>query len=191
MMNEWGVPPIETFSKTHEYASKLAVAGKHLPDIVFAGGFALEDHMFKGLALGAPFVKAIGMARGPLTACTASHALWYRIARETDQKLVERFGRTKQEIFFGCLELQHIIGHDGIEEIPASGLGVYTYFMRLKQGLSQFMAGARKFKLDDGHARPDRDDIAALTREAAEVSSIPIISDHDKETGDEIINGAL
>jgi hypothetical protein len=30
----------------------------------FAGGFALEDSIFKGLALGAPFTKLICMGRG-------------------------------------------------------------------------------------------------------------------------------
>ena len=30
----------------------------------FAGGFVLEDHLFKGLALGAPFTKLICMGRG-------------------------------------------------------------------------------------------------------------------------------
>ena len=79
MMNEWGTPPIETYQKTFEYAAKLAKAGKHLPDIVIAGGFSLEDHMFKGLAFGAPYVKAIGMARAPLTAVMSTTALWKRI----------------------------------------------------------------------------------------------------------------
>ena len=30
----------------------------------FAGGFALEDSIFKGLALGAPYAKLICMGRG-------------------------------------------------------------------------------------------------------------------------------
>ncbi|MFH0964526.1 MAG: glutamate synthase-related protein [Planctomycetota bacterium] len=191
MMNEWGIPPIELFSKTHEYATRLRKAGKHLPDLVFAGGFALEDHIFKGLALGSPYVKAIGMARGPLTACTASAALWYRIAHETEQALVERFGRTKQEVFLGSLNLLPMIGKKGIDECPAGGLGVFTYLSRVEQGLKQIMAGARKFKMSEAKARPSREDLVALTHEAAEISGIPFTMEHDRKTADGIIEAAL
>ena len=34
----------------------------------FAGGFTFEDQIFKGLAMGAPYVKLIGMARSPIAA---------------------------------------------------------------------------------------------------------------------------
>ena len=191
MMNEWGTPAIETFSKVHEYASRLAGAGKPVPDIVLAGGFTMEDHIFKGLALGAPYVKAVGMARAPLTACTASTALWYRIGQETDQNLVERYGRSKQEVFFGAISLLPKLGKQRFEELPAGGLGVYTYFMRISQGLRQLMAGARKFSMRDNNARPDRGDIAALTPQAAKVSGIPYVSEHDKDIAERILSDAM
>ena len=38
------------------------------PPLAVAGGFTFEDQIFKGLALGAPFVKLVGMARGPIAA---------------------------------------------------------------------------------------------------------------------------
>ena len=104
---------------------------------------------------------------------------------------MERFGRTREEVFYGSLARQKVIGKKGIEEIPASGLGVYTYFLRIEQGLRQLMAGARKFKLSDDSARPDREDLVALTREAAHVSSIPFVTEHDCQIGDEIIKAAL
>jgi len=191
MMNEWGTPAIETFAKVHEYAGRLATAGKPVPDIVLAGGFTMEDHIFKGLALGAPFVKAIGMARAPLTACTASTALWYRIGQETDQSLVERYGRTKEDVFFGAIRLAPELGPAKFADLPAGALGVYTYFLRIAQGLRQLMAGARKFNVADPEARPDRDDIAALTRDGADVTGIPYISEHDKELAEKILSDAL
>jgi len=191
MMNEWGLPPIELFSKAWEYAKRLDAAGKHVPDIVLAGGFTLEDHIFKGLAFGAPYVKAIGMARGPLTACTASAALWHRISVEADENLMERFGRERDEIFRGSISLRHSLPSERFEEVPVSALGVYTYLSRVAQGLRQFMAGARKFVLSDSGARPDRDDLAALTREAAEISGIPYVTDHDRETAEDILRKAL
>ena len=39
-----------------------------MPALALAGGFVFEDQIFKGLALGAPFVKLIGMARSPIAA---------------------------------------------------------------------------------------------------------------------------
>jgi hypothetical protein len=68
MMNEWGIPPLEMASLTYQYVEKLAKRGAYVPQVVLAGGFSLEDHVFKALALGAPYVKAVGMARAPLAA---------------------------------------------------------------------------------------------------------------------------
>ena len=50
MMQSWGVPSIILHSKAHEYANMLAAKGKQVVDMSFAGGFALEDHIFKALA---------------------------------------------------------------------------------------------------------------------------------------------
>jgi len=47
------------------------------------------------------------------------------------------------------------------------------------------MAGARKFSLQ----YITRDDIAALTRDAAEISGIPYISDVDKDEVQKILKG--
>ncbi|UCD33578.1 MAG: FMN-binding glutamate synthase family protein, partial [Desulfobacterales bacterium] len=47
MMQSWGVPSIFLHSKAYEYASMLAAKGEKVVDMSFAGGFALEDHIFK------------------------------------------------------------------------------------------------------------------------------------------------
>ncbi|MBN1156365.1 FMN-binding glutamate synthase family protein [Candidatus Woesearchaeota archaeon] len=176
MMNEWGTPPIETFTKLYEYADKLAKKGKHVPDIVVAGGFSLEDHAFKGLAFLAPHVKAIGMARSPLTSVMASTAYWKR-----------NEGKNKEEVYYGAARLKHLIG-DKIKDVSPGGLGCYTYYMRLEQGLRQLMAGSRKFNLADDKARPDRNDLVALTKEAAAISGITYIMDNDKKEVEEILS---
>ena len=54
MMNEWGVPPVELHSLLYQYARRLADKGEKLPALAVGGGFAFEDQIFKGLALGAP-----------------------------------------------------------------------------------------------------------------------------------------
>jgi hypothetical protein len=131
------------------------------------------------------------MARAPLTACTASSALWHRINVELDESLTEKFGREKEEVFRGSIYLQQTLPKERFDQVPVSGLGVYTYLSRLAQGLRQLMAGARKFMLEDGDARPDRGDLTALTRQAAEISGIPFVMEHDQEKAEEILGGAL
>jgi glutamate synthase domain-containing protein 2 len=185
MMNEWGVPPVELHSLTHQYASKLAAKGAHLPAIALAGGFTFEDQIFKGLALGAPHVKLIAMARGPIAAAMVGKTIGRTIADNQVPVYIERFGNSKDEIFVTASALRKELGDDEFEKIPTGALGLYTYYERLAQGLRQMMAGSRKFSLE----HISRDDIAALTPEAAEISGIPHIMDLDKEEAAEILEG--
>ena len=62
------------------------------------------------------------------------------------------------------------------EKLPTGALGLYTYYERLAQGLRQLMAGSRKF----GMEHIARDDIAALTFEAKELSGIQYVMDVDQ-----------
>ena len=52
---------------------------------------------------------------------------------------------------------------------------MYSYLSRMTQGLQQFMAGARKFGLE----HISRDDLVALTEDAAKISGIPYVMDSD------------
>ena len=70
------------------------------------------------------------------------------------------------------------------DEVPTGALGVYTYAQRLSQGLKQLMCGSRKFKLEF----MTRNDLTALTKEAAEISGIPYVMDVDKEEAEKILN---
>ena len=63
MMEEWGMPSLYLHSAAYEFCQKLADRGERVPDIAFAGGFSSEDGVFKALALGAPFTKAVCMGR--------------------------------------------------------------------------------------------------------------------------------
>ena len=182
MMNEWGVPGVELWSLLYRYVDKLAKKGEYIPDIAIAGGFAYEDQIFKGLALDAPYFKLIGMARAPLTAAMVGKTIGKRIAEGKVPVYIERFGNTPDEIFVTAPELKRRFGKD-FERIPTGALGVYTYMQRLAQGLRQIMAGNRKFALE----YITRDDIAALTKEAAEISGIAYIMDADKEEAEKIL----
>ncbi|MEW6685740.1 MAG: FMN-binding glutamate synthase family protein [Candidatus Edwardsbacteria bacterium] len=182
MMNEWGVPPVELHSLLYQYADKLAKKGEFVPDIAIAGGFTFEDQIFKGLALGAPYFKLVGMARGPVAAAMVGKTIGKRIAEGDIPVYIERFGSTIEEIFVTAVELKHKLGKE-FEKVPPGAIGLYTYFERLAQGLRQLMCGNRKFALK----YIARDDIAALSKEAAEISGIPYVMDSDKEEVEKIL----
>jgi len=183
MMNEWGVPPVELHSLAREFCDRLAARGEHVPHLVFGGGFVMEDQVFKGLALGAPYVKAIGMARAPLAAAMVGKTIGRSIDEGRLPVYVERFGRSKEEIFVTATELKHQLGDDRFAELPAGAIGLFTFCERISQGLKQLMAGSRKFALK----YVDRSDIAALTRHASEVSGIDFVMEADRNKIEEIL----
>lgn len=182
MMNEWGMPLIETVTLARQYCDRLAQKGEYVPDLVVAGGFAFEDQIFKALAMGAPYVKAIGMARAPLAAAMVGKNIGLELESGELDPLHEKYGSRLDSIFLLHHELKDRLG-PRIEELPIGGMGVYHYYRRLAQGLRQLMCGARKFSLE----YLERDDIAALTREAAELSGITYVMDLDREEVDEIL----
>ncbi len=184
MMNEWGIPPIEIYALLYQYAHKLDQRGETLPAIALAGGFTFEDQIFKGLSLGAPYVKLIGMARSPIAAVMVGKTIGARIDSGQVPVYVERFGQSKEEIFVTAADLRNHFG-DRFEELPTGAIGLYTYYERLAQGLRQLMCGARKFSM----RHIGRDDIASLDREAAELTGIPYVTDVDREEVDRILRG--
>jgi hypothetical protein len=182
MMNEWGVPTVELCSLTYQYVDYLAKNGHYVPDIAFAGGFVLEDQMFKGFALGAPYVKAIGMARSSLAAAMVGKTIGKRVTSGDLPGSIKKYGTSLEEVFVTGVYLQDQHGEE-FETLYPGAVGVYTYYQRLAQGMRQLMCGARKFALK----YITRDDIAALTREAADVSGISFVTEVDKEEAWEII----
>lgn len=184
MMNEWGMPPVEIHSLLYKYAKLLSDKGHKIPALTVAGGFTFEDQIFKGLALGAPFVKMVGMARGPIAAAMVGKTIGKRIDEDLVPVYIERFGQTKDEIFVTAAELRKELGDKQFEKIPTGALGLFTYYERLAQGMKQLMAGCRKFKLE----YISRDDLGALTREASEVSGIPYVMDLDKKEAEELLS---
>lgn len=183
MMCEWGVPAVEIYSLLYQYADRLAKKGEYIPPIAVAGGFTFEDQIFKGLALGAPYVKLIGMARGPLCAAMVGKTIGNRIKEGAVPVYVNRFGDSIDEIFISSTELKRMLGKD-FDRVPPGAIGLYTYFKRLSQGLQQLMCGARCFAIK----YISRNDIAAITKEAAEISGIPYVMDLDKEEVEKILN---
>jgi glutamate synthase domain-containing protein 2 len=184
MMNEWGVPPVELHSLLYQYAKRLAEEGRYVPTLCVAGGFTFEDQIFKGLALGAPFVRLVGMARSPIAAAMVGKTIGRAIDDGQLPVYIERFGNTKDEIFVTASMLRQELGNDEFEKTPAGALGLYTYYERLAQGLRQLMAGSRKFATE----YISRDDLASLTKDGAEISGLRHVMDVDKEEVDKILS---
>lgn len=199
MMNEWGVPTVQLESLMHTYLKRLDTQGKFIPDCAIAGGIALEDHVFKALALGAPYIKAVCMGRSIMTAAMVGNTQANMLKKKME-KGIEKNGSVMRhfdeksplvkhgdwidvkDLFVTSPKLCEKYGKD-FAQIPPGAIGVYTYIDRLTQGLQQFMAGERKFALK----HIDRNDIFALTREAAEMSGISYVMDVDKEEVDNIL----
>ncbi|MEW5819276.1 MAG: FMN-binding glutamate synthase family protein [Cyanobacteriota bacterium] len=182
MMNEWGVPTVELETLVYNFARKLDEQGKYVPDIVVAGGLTLEDHMYKALALGAPYVKAIGMGRSSLTAAMVGKTVGRMVDDENVTGPVEKYGRNADEIFIYGSGIRKRFGSD-VKHLTYGAVALYTYYERLKQGLRQLMCGNRKFKLE----YISRDDIASLTREVSNITGVQYIMDCDKDEVEKIL----
>jgi glutamate synthase domain-containing protein 2 len=152
--------------------------------LAVGGGFTFEDQIFKGLALGAPFVKLIGMARAPIAAAMVGKTIGRAIENRQIPVYIERFGNSKDEIFVTASGLRKELGDTDFERIPTGALGLYTYYERLAQGLRQLMAGSRRFSL----RHISRDDLAALTPEAARTSGIPYVMEVDQDKVTDILD---
>lgn len=181
MMNEWGIPTVYLECLTHQICERLKPKGAYIPPIAIGGGLSLEDHIFKAIALAAPYARGVCLGRAILTAAM--------VGRTHGRLLAERCERKGQSLEDGYLQLFAVgaqlkekLGGD-FKDLPPGAIGLYSYIDRLRQGLQQLMAGARKFAL----RYIDRGDLVALTREAAEISGIPYVMDSDREEIERIL----
>jgi hypothetical protein len=181
MMNEWGIPTVHLECLTYQMCERLNAKGAYLPPIAIGGGLSLEDHIFKTIALAAPYSKAVCLGRGILTAAMVGKTHG-RLMTEMCQRVGRDLAEGYVQLFAVGAQLKDRFGK-AFEELPAGAIGLYSYIDRLRQGLQQFMAGARKFAL----RYIDRNDLVALTREAAEVSGIPYLMDSDRKEIDRIL----
>ncbi len=191
MMEEWGIPTFYLQSMAYDYTQKLAARGEWVPDLAMAGGFSTEDHIFKVLAMGAPYFKAVCMGRALMIPGFVGDNI-ERTIKGSDrpkswEKLpatVSRYGESPEQIFVTYSTLEEKYG-DRMKDIPLGAIAIYTLVDKLRTGLTQFMAGARSFRLDT----ITRNDVVALTEEAAKISGISYVMDAYREEADAIING--
>jgi glutamate synthase domain-containing protein 2 len=184
MMEEWGIPSIYLHSAAWEFASILAAKGKRVPDLAFAGGFSSEDGVFKALALGAPYVKAVCMGRALMIPGMVGKNIAQWIKDGNLPKNVSEYGQTPEEIFVNYEKVRDIVGPNEIQKIPLGAIGIYSYADKLKVGLQQLMAGARRFNL----SVIKRQDLMSLTEECAKVTKIPYLMDCYRDEALQILN---
>jgi len=190
MMQEWGVPTFHLQAMAFECAHTLAKQGDWVPDLAMAGGFSTEDHIFKVLAMGAPYFKAVCMGRALMipgfigdniegVLGSGKPTTWKDLP-----KTVSRYGETAEQIFTTYATLEEKYG-DRMKEMPLGAIAMYTYVDKLKTGLTQLMAGARSFRLDT----TKRADLIALTEDAAKISGISYVMDAYRDEAMAILNG--
>jgi len=184
MMEEWGMPSLYLHAAAAEFCRKLADKSERVPDIAFAGAFSSEDGVFKALALGAPFTKAVCMGRALMIPGMVGKniGLWLK-----DGKLpntVSQFGSTPEEIFVNYEDVKNIVGAKEIENIPLGAIGFYSYSEKIRVGLQQLMAGARCFSLP----AITRQELMSLTEECAKVTGIPYLMEAYRDEAMEILN---
>lgn len=184
MMQEWGVPTFYLEALTYEFCEKLAKKKMRIPDITIAGGFSLEDHVFKAIAMGSPYVKAVCMGRALMIPGFVGKNIAEWIEKNNLPPTVSEYGSRPEEIFIYYEELRDKYGKD-IKDIPLGAIGIYTFSQRIKVGLQQLMAGSRNFSLSS----ISRSDLMSLTEEAAKISGIPYVMDAYRKEAEKILDG--
>lgn len=184
MMCEWGIPAIYLHSMAYDLCKRLASRGRWVPDIAFAGGFSSEDHVFKAIALGSPYTKAVCMGRALMIPGMVGKNIenWLK-KKESLPKNISKYGTTKEEIFVSYEELKEKFGKE-VDNLPLGAIGFYTACDKIRVGLQQLMAGARKWRVD----LISRNDITSLTEECAKVTVIPYVMETNKEEALAIID---
>ncbi len=185
MMEEWGIPSLYLHSAAYDFANKLAHRGERVPDIAFAGGFSSEDGVFKALALGAPFVKAICMGRALMIPGMVGKNIDQWIKSGKLPSTVSQFGSTPEEIFICYEDVKDLVGSEEIKNIPMGAIGIYSYCEKIRVGLQQIMAGARRFSTPAIR----RGDLMSLTEECAKVTGIPYLMNAYREEAIDILEG--
>ncbi len=185
MMTEWGVPSIYLHSMAYELCDRLAKRGLPVPDIAFAGGFSAEDHVFKALALGAPYCKAVCMGRAlMIPGMVGKNAeRWLRGEQGGLPSTVSKYGSTKEEIFMNYEVLKEKYGAEA-DNLPLGAVGIYSAVDKIKVGLQQLMAGSRNWEVQ----YITRKDIFSLTEECAKITGIPYVMDAYRNEALEIID---
>jgi glutamate synthase domain-containing protein 2 len=188
MMDEMSIPTVYLEAIVLKCARILKKKGRHVPDLVMAGGFIEETSIFKTIAISnygdGPLVKGVLMGRSPITAAMKSHYFKLLAGQaKLPKSFADRYGSDPEKFFIATPTLKTKYGNR-FSEIPIEAIGVYTYLSdRVGVGLKQLMAGARRWRLD----LLDRNDLMSLSERAARVTGIPTVDEVEKEAIERIL----
>lgn len=163
MMNEWSHPTIDLIKIVNRLIGELREENLWIPEIAIAGGIAMEDTMFKALALGAPNIKLVGIGRAAMAAAVTGKNIGELIENDATPASYKAFGDTADTIFKDANYIKSIYKETG-KPISYGAIGLYSYLSRLSFGLKLLMALNRKFSLKYIH----QSDVIPLTKEARE-----------------------
>ena len=193
MMEHWGIPSLVLHSKAYDYCKILDDKGAKVPDISFAGGLAREDHIFKALALGAPYTKLVCMGRAPMIPGYLGSNIEGVFKPEKKAELnghweelptaVKALGKYPEEIFSAWESVKEKVGADEMDNIPFGAIAMAGYVDKISCGLQQFMAGVRKFNLSE----ISRSELLAANRETAAETGIPFLTEAESESAEAIL----
>mgnify|MGYP002395798959 FL=1 len=188
MMDEMSTPTVYLESQVLKCAEILKKKGRHVPDLIMAGGFINEMQIFKAMAMSnfgeGPYIKAVLMGRSPLTAVMKA-SYFNELSKEgrLPKAFADVYGTTPDRFFIAAPELKKKFG-DKSAEFPWEAVAVYTYLTeRIGVGLKQLMAGVRKWK----SSLLDRNDIVSLTERAAKATGIPLIEEMEQDAFERIL----
>jgi glutamate synthase domain-containing protein 2 len=184
MMQEWGIPSFHLHALTYEFCERLAKKKMRVPDIALAGGFSLEDHVFKAIAMGAPHVKAVCMGRALMIPGFVGKNIAEWIKNDKLPQTVSEYGVKPEEIFVCYDELADKYA-DEMKNIPLGAVAIYTFLQRIRVGLQQLMAGSRNFSL----RTISRSDLMSLTEDASKISGIPYVMDAYRKEAEKTLDG--
>ncbi len=163
MMNEWSHPTIDLIKIVNRLVGELREENLWIPEIAIAGGIAMEDTMFKALALGAPNIKLVGIGRAAMAAAVTGKNVGELVENDATPASYKAFGDTADTIFKDANYIKSIYKETG-KPISYGAIGLYSYLSRLSFGLKLLMALNRKFSLKYIH----QSDVIPLTKEARE-----------------------
>lgn len=182
MMNEWGIPTFYLQALAYEFCEKLRSRGVRVPDLAMAGGFSTEDGIYKVLAMGSPYFRAVCMGRGLMIPGMVGKNIGTWVKERNLPKTVSKYGQKIDEIFILYEDLVEKYGKEA-KNIPLGALGIYTFSKKLEVGLQQLMAGSRKFRV----SALSRRDLMSLTEEAEHISGIPYVMSAYREEAEKIL----
>ncbi|MBS7609666.1 FMN-binding glutamate synthase family protein [Candidatus Bathyarchaeota archaeon] len=187
MMDEMGMPTVYLEAQVLRCAQLLRSKGRHVPDIVMAGGFVNETQVLKAIALSnfgeGPLVKAAVTGRAALTSVMKA-SYFVRLAKEgkLPKHFALNYGDEPEKLFPFLMGLKARLGEKA-NRIPWGALGLYGYIERMSVGLQQLLAGIRKFKL----SLVSRRDLFSLTERASKVTGIPLAEESENRELEDIL----